>query len=66
MIRFSSQKLIAKEQLYGSGKEADADAPESKIARRVFARFSHGGGLEASQISSSMRPHWRQSQQARA
>jgi hypothetical protein len=37
MIRFSSQKLIAKEQLYGSGKEADADAPESKIARRVFA-----------------------------
>jgi hypothetical protein len=37
MIRFSSQKLIAKEQLYVRGKEADADAPEGEIADRVFA-----------------------------
>jgi hypothetical protein len=37
MIRFSSQKLIAKEQLYGSGKEADADASEGQVARGMFA-----------------------------
>jgi hypothetical protein len=37
MIRFSSQKPIAKEQLYVQGKEADADAPEGEIADRVFA-----------------------------
>jgi hypothetical protein len=37
MICFSPQKTYRKEQLYGSGKEADADASEGQIARGVFA-----------------------------